>query len=139
MQLNDLVYHPMSLDILEFKIIGIHTYETHTIYSAKATHAIGACGKIEVSLAEDNHGVLRFISLDNEDKYEYGSGLQDFTEGLYYKNKQEARLAYYEAAKISFWTSMNEKERLYKQAKANYEKIENLIKVIKDDLKQPKE
>lgn len=137
MQINDIVFHPCSIDILEFKITGIHSYETHTIYSAKATNNVGACGRIEVSLAEDNHGILRFIGLDSES--EYSSGLQDFTEGLYYKNKQEARLAYYEAARVGSSSNLNEKERSFKAAKENHEKIENLIKVIKDSLKRPKE
>lgn len=137
MQINDLVFHPCSLDILEFKITGIHSYETHTIYSAKATHNVGACGRIEISLAEDNHGTLRFIGLDSES--EYSSGLQDFTEGLYYNNKQKARLAYYKLAEMNSSINLDQKERIYKEAKANHEKIVNIIKIIRDNLKEQKE
>lgn len=139
MQLNEIIYHPCSMDILEFKITGIHSYKTHTVYSAKATHNIGACGRIEVSLAEDQKGSLRFISLDDEQRYEYGSGLGDFTEGLYYTDKQEAKLAYYENHLTQAWTNMEHKERLYKEAKQNYEKIQNIIKVAKEDLIKPKD
>ena len=132
MQINDLVFHPCSLDILEFKITGIHSYETHTIYLAKATHNVGACGRIEKSLAEDSHGTLRFIGLDSES--EDSSGLQDFTEGMYYPNKQEAKLAYYKLAEMNSSINLDQKERIYKEAKANHEKIVNIIKIIRDDL-----
>lgn len=137
MKINDLVWHPMSIDILEFKIVAVTQYEDRVMYQARATHNIGACGRITVHLSEDKTGVLRFAGLDGE--HEYSSGLGDFVEGIYYSVREEARLAYYEVQETLAWSKMDKQERLYKQAKEQYEKVLDIIKVAKEDIKIQKE
>ena len=129
MQVNDLLYHPASIDIIEFKVTVVHTYENHIVYSAKATNNVGACGRVQVLVSEDTFGVLRFIKLDGD--YEYGNGLGDFIEGTYFTSLEQAKLAYYTIALTQACTNMEQKERLYKEAKRNYEKIKQLISVSK--------
>lgn len=132
LKINDILYHPMSLDIIAFKVFGLTQYEDHAVYKAKALNNVGACGRVEVLLTVDRKNKVRFIGLDND--YEHDSGLQDFVEGVYYLNEQEARGAYYQIHKSNAWSIMNNAEKRYKETKLAYEKILNIINVINKDL-----
>lgn len=129
MEIGTTLWHPCSVDIIEHKVTGILSYETETLYETKAVHNIGACGKVKVLLRQDNKGAYRFISLAGH--YEHDSGLQDFVEGVYYTDHTEAKLAYYKLHRLSSWSNMHKKEELFKQAKKDYEKLLNLIKIAK--------
>ena len=50
LQINTKLYHPCSLDIIEFKITGIRQYEDSTLYEAKALDNVGACSRVEILL-----------------------------------------------------------------------------------------
>lgn len=134
MQLGDLVYHPCSMDILKFKVIGILTYEDRVMYHIKAVENVGACGNIEVLIVADKHNILHYAGLYEE--YEYEQGLDDFVKGVYYTNKTKAKIAYYEQQRILVWSKMEEHKRRYEDSKKQYEKVLNIIKVAKDDLKE---
>lgn len=129
MELGTLLYHPSSIDIIEYKVTAIHTYENHTAYSAKSTGNVGACGNIQILVAEDTFGSLRFIKL--EEDYEYGNGLEDFTEGIYFTSIQQAKLEYYTKALHQAQANMEQKQRLYEEAKRRYNQIQQIISVIK--------
>ncbi len=132
MQLKDILYHPCSMDIIHFTVSGIRSYEDHTIYEATANSNVGACGRVKILLTVDRKGVIRFISL--ADDYEYDSGLQDFVEGVYYTSKIYARAAYYEQQLLLCKSNMDNKERVYKEAKARYVQVQTLIKDLKEEL-----
>ena len=78
LQINDKLYHPCSLDIIEFKIIGIRQYEDSILYEAKALDNVGACGRVEILLKIDKYDVIRFIGIKDSYNDEYGKGLEDF-------------------------------------------------------------
>jgi len=132
MEINDIVYHPCNMDIIQHKITGIRTYEDHVLYEAKAIHPVGASGRIEILLSEDKKGNIRFTGLIDDP--EYGNGLGDFVEGLYYKDQQKARLVYNEAQRILVWSNMEEKRRSYENAKFMYDKVEKIINTIKEEI-----
>lgn len=129
LKIGTMLYHPFSMDVTYHKIIAITEYEDHKIYHARAEANVGACGRVEVSLFLDKKGALRFIELDTS--HEYDDGLQDFVEGQYYTNKNEAMLVFYDIQKTLVWNSMNEKERLYKEAKDKYDRVVKLIETTK--------
>ena len=135
LQINDKLYHPCSLDIIEFKITGIRQYEDSTLYEAKALNNVGACGEVEILLKIDKYDVIRFIGIKDSYDDEYGRGLEDFVEGKYYLEKLEARLEHNEQQRILCWTSMENKRRAYEQSKAMYDKVEKIVQGIKNDLK----
>ena len=135
LQINDKLYHPCSLDIIEFKITGIRQYEDSILYEAKALNNVGACGKVEILLKIDKYDVIRFIGIKDSYEDEYGEGLEDFVEGKYYLEKLEARLEYNEQQRLLCWTSMENKRRIYEQSKAMYDKVEKIVQGIKNDLK----
>ena len=135
LQINDKLYHPCSLDIIEFKIIGIRQYEDSILYEAKALNNVGACGRVEILLKIDKYDVIRFIGIKDSYDDEYGRGLEDFVEGKYYLERLEARLEHNEQQRILCWTSMENKKRIYEQSKAMYDKVEKIVQGIKNDLK----
>lgn len=127
-KIGDRLWHPCELDVIEHKVIGILQYEDFTHIQAKAVDNVGACGRVEVLLHEQK-GRLRFVSLYGEEELPYASGLHDFVEGLYYKNEQEAKAAYYRIHKLIAWGSMDAAEKRLKEAKAYYEKISRLLDI----------
>ena len=135
LQINDKLYHPCSLDIIEFKIIGIRQYEDTILYEAKALNNVGACGKVEILLKIDKYDVIRFIGIKDSYDDEYGRGLEDFVEGKFYLERLEARLEHNEQQLSLCRTSMENKKRIYEQSKAMYDKVEKIVQGIKNDLK----
>ena len=135
LQINTKLYHPCSLDIIEFKITGIRQYEDSTLYEAKALDNVGACGRVEILLKIDKYDVIRFIGIKDSYDDEYGRGLEDFVEGKYYLEKLEARLEHNEQQLSLCRTSMENKKRIYEQSKAMYDKVEKIVQGIKNDLK----
>ena len=135
LQINDKLYHPCSLDIIEFKITGIRQYEDSTLYEAKALDNVGACGRVEVLLKIDKYDVIRFIGIKDSYDDEYGRGLEDFVEGKYYLKRLEARLEHNEQQRILCWDNMENKKRIYEQSKAMYDNVEKIVQGIKNDLK----
>ena len=135
LQINDKLYHPCSLDIIEFKIIGIRQYEDSTLYEAKALYNVGACGRVEVLLKVDKYDVIRFIGIKDSYDDEYGRGLEDFVEGKYYLERLEARLEHNEQQRILCWDNMENTRRIYETSKNMYDKVEKIVQGIKNDLK----
>lgn len=133
MKINDLVYHPCSIDVLEFKVIGIQYWSNATQsytkqYILKATSNVGACGKVEVLVMKYLDKYI-FIGLIDED-LPYASGLQDFVEGNYYSDKDKARLEYYRQQELLAYNNMDNKLKVYQEAKARYEQIKSIIQKI---------
>ena len=135
LQINTKLYHPCSLDIIEFKITGIRQYEDSTLYEAKVLDNEGACGREEVLLKIDKYDVIRFIGIKDSYDDEYGRGLEDFVEGKYYLKRLEARLEHNEQQRILCWDSMENKKRIYETSKNMYDKVEKIVQGIKNDLK----
>ena len=135
LEIGTKIYHPCSVDILEYKVISIAEYEYGIGYTLKATHNIGACGRVEVYVSQDKKDNLRFSGLSDDWEHIYDSGLQDFVEGIYYVDRDKARLEYYEKQRILVWTKLEERKRLYDDAKYTYDKVEKIIKQIKETLK----
>jgi hypothetical protein len=134
LSINDSVWHPCNMDIIEHKVISIRQFEDFNQYVLKAKNNVGACGKIEVIVSENN-GKLRFVELIDEENIEYASGLGDFIEGNYYTTLDEARLEYYEQQRILCWSNMEQKKRLYEEAKNRYDQVELLVKELKHIIK----
>ena len=135
LQINTKLYHPSSLDIIEFKITGIRQYEDSTLYEAKALDNVGACGRVEVLLKIDKYYVIRFIGIKDSYDDEYGRGLEDFVEGKYYLERLEARLEHNEQQRILCWDNMENTRRIYETSKNMYDKVEKIVQGIKNDLK----
>lgn len=135
LKINDTLYHPCSLDILQFKVTGVRQYENHVLYEAKADYNVGACGRVEVLLTIDKYNTIRFVGLEDSYNHEYANGLEDFIEGTYYKDRLEARLAYNEQQRILCWSNMENKRRIYEESKAMYDKVEKIVAGIKADIK----
>lgn len=145
MKVNDTMWHPCNMDIIEHKIISIHKFETETAkgvkhftqYNLRAVHNVGACGRVEVIISENN-GAFRFIELVDEDDIEYSSGLRDFIEGNYYATENEARLEFYKQQEILAWSRMTKNEQIFKESKIRYDQVKLLIKTIREDIKDEK-
>lgn len=141
-KIGDSLWHPCNMDIVEHKVTGINRYQIEikgepvlrTQYTTKAVHNVGACGRVEVIVSENN-GKLRFVELVDEDDIEYASGLQDFIEGNYYTDENEAKLEFCEQQRVLTWSSMERQKRLYDQSKANYERVKKLVSTIKELIK----
>ena len=133
MEIGDHLWHPCNMDIIEHKIIGIRSYEDSIQYETKSVRNIGASGKLELLLSHKENKIIFIGYVHGEDSIEYESGLQDFVEGLYYTDKKEAELKWYDQQRVLCWSNMDQKERLYKEAKANYEKVKAIIDRIKDE------
>ena len=137
-KINDSMWHPCNMDIIEHKVISIRQFDGFNHYVLKAVRNVGACGRLEVIVSENN-GKLRFVELVNEDTTEYASGLQDFIEGNYYTTKEQAELEFYEQQRILTWSSMESKKRLYEQALVNYNRVELLVNALKNKIKTIKQ
>ena len=135
LQINDKLYHPCSLDIIEFKVTGVRQYEDNVLYEAKALDNVGACGRVEILLKIDKYDVIRFIGIKDSYDDEYGRGLEDFVEGKYYLKRLEARLEHNEQQRILCWDNMENTRRIYEQSKDMYDKVEKIVQGIKNDLK----
>ena len=133
MQIGTLLWHPCSMDIIPHKIIGIREYEDHTIYESQAQGSVGACGKVTVLLTVDSQDIIRFMSLSQH--YEHESGLQDFVDGIYYTNHNQARLSYNEAQRTLVRSKMEEARRRYGDAKYTYDKVCKIIDSLKAELR----
>jgi hypothetical protein len=139
MNIGDKMWHPCSMDIIEHKVIGINQFEDDRgklfkHYTLKAVHNVGACGKVEV-IIDEHKGKFRFVELVNEENIEYSSGLQDFVEGNYYNNKEEAEIEFYEKQRILAVSSTWKYEQLLKEAQARVKQVEAIIKVAKESKK----
>jgi len=134
LKIGDFMWHPCSVDIIQHKITSIRQYEGYNHYVLKAVNNVGACGKIEV-IVDEHKGKFRFVELLDEDTTEYSSGLQDFVEGNYYTNENEAKLEFYQK---QFWLvseNMDNRKRLYEESKRSCEKLELFLKELKTLLK----
>lgn len=130
------MWHPCNMDIIEHKVIGVHEFEDYRgikfkHLTLKATHNVGACGKVEV-IIDDHKGKFKFVELVDEEIIEYSSGLQDFVEGNYYSTLEEARVEFYTQQKWLVVARVNELERLLNEAKTRLAQVESIIKVAKD-------
>jgi len=130
LEIGQKLWHPLSLDIIPHKIISITEYEDKTIYTSKALGKVGACGEVEVELIIDRKGTIRFIGLAKD--YEYDGGLQDFVEGQYFTLEADARRKYYDIQKTLAWANMDNKERIYKEAKVSYDRCVQILKELND-------
>lgn len=133
LEIGQSLWHPCSLDIIEHKIISIRQFEGFNHYVTRSVHSVGACSRIEVVL-DEHKGILRFVELLDEDDLPYAKELQDFVEGNYYANKKEAQLEFYNKQLILFRSSMGNKEKLYKEAVKSYERVNLLVKTIRESL-----
>ena len=136
LQVNDLLWHPMSMDIIPHKVVSKTEYEDRTVYVSRALGNVGACGRVEVELSVDRKGKIRFIGLAND--YESDSGLQDFVEGEYFRTKNEARTEYYKIQKSITQANMGHKERLYKEAKKSYDTCCRILDELKKEREEEK-
>lgn len=132
LKIGDNLYHPCSMDIMEHKVTSIHIHETFTEYVIKATHPIGACGYVESLIRENKKGVFIFIELVVDTKW--SSGLEDFVEGFYYQDKNEAKIEYYNIQLNLALSNKNRYEHLLEEATNRYNQVSNLIKVCKEEL-----
>ena len=132
-EINDSLWHPCNVDIIEHKVISIRQFEGFNHYVTKAVHNVGACGKVEVIL-DEHKDKLRFVELLNEEHIEYSSGLGDFVEGNYYLDKREAELEFYRQQETLTWSNMEQKKRWYEDAVKRYEQVKLIVKTIKESL-----
>lgn len=133
-KINDTIWHPCSVDIIEHNVISIRQFEDFNHYVLKAKRNVGASGRIEVIISENN-GVLRFVDFLDEESVAYASGLRDFVEGKYYLNKDEAELEFYENQRVLAWSNKEHKQRLFMEAENWYKQVELLVKNIKERIK----
>jgi len=129
LEIGQKLWHPCSIDIMEHEVISKTEYIDRVVYATKATHNIGACGKVEVELVVDKENKIRCIGLISN--CEHGSGLQDFIDGFYFVTRKEARKAYYDIQKTLAYSNMNNKKRLYEEAKEAYDKCCLVLKELK--------
>lgn len=134
-KIGDTLWHPCSVGIIEHKVTAIHQYEGFTHFTAKAVREVGACGKVQVVL-DCHKGRLRFVELLDEDSLPTASGLQDFVEGDYYTDKDEARRVFYDQQETLCRRAVERLEADLKAAKANYERVSLLVKTIKEQIKE---
>lgn len=134
-EINDFVWHPCSLDIIQYKVTCIKQFDGFNHYVLKAVKPVGACGRIEV-IIDEHKGKLRFVELIDGDEIPYSKGLQDFVEGNYFTDKREAQLEFYEKQRILTWSSMENRKRDYEAALKNYERVNLLVKTITDSIKE---
>jgi hypothetical protein len=114
---------------MKHKVIGIKTYEDFIHYHLKAVHNIGASGKLEV-IIHQNENRFWFIKLVDEENIEYASGLQDFIEGEYFLDERKAKLEFYRNQKVLAFSNMDQKKRWYEDAKARNKKVD-VLKAIR--------
>lgn len=131
LKIDQLVWHPCSMDIIEHKVISIRTFKSFNHYVLKATHNVGACGRVEVIISQ-NKDNLTFVELIDAENIQHASGLQDFIEGKYYVSKDEAELVFYNQ-QLSLWRGSIDK---HKTALVEAEKHYQRVKIIVDTAKQ---
>jgi len=134
-KIGDSIWHPCNMDIIEHKITGIRQYEDSVQYETKAVRNIGASGKLELLLSHKENKIIFIGYVHGEDSVDYESGLQDFVEGYYYIIKEEAELKFYEQQRTLTWSSTEKHKRLYEQSKQNLERVELLVKALKEKIK----
>jgi hypothetical protein len=133
LQINQSIWHPCSTDIIEHKVVAIHQYEKTTEYTLKAVRNVGACGRVEVIVRYSN-GKYLFVELVDEDDILYANGLQDFVGGLYYPEKEQARIAFYSIQERNAYSNMLRQETLYKESIKRYEQVMIILKEIRSSL-----
>ena len=132
LKIGQKLWHPLSLDIIPHEIISKTEFaDGLVIYTSKALGNVGACGRVEVELTIDRKGQIRFIGLAND--YEHDEGLQDFIEGKYYTVESDARREYYKIQEVLAWSNMNNKKRLYDEAKKSYNKCIQILKELNNE------
>lgn len=133
LKIGDRLWHPCSMDIIEHKVTSIRQFEDHNQYCLKATDNVGACGRVEVLIAEKK-GEFRFIGLLCD--YEHESGLQDFVEGNYYVTKDEAKLEFYNQQELLVLNRVQKCQRELNSAKSRLEKVKLMLKQARDSIKE---
>lgn len=128
------LWHPCSVDIIEHKVTCVKQYKGFTHYEAKAVRNVGACGRIEVIL-DEHKGKIRFVELVDEDEIEYSSGLQDFVEGIYYTDKRQAELEFYNNQVRITYSNVEQKKSWLQEAQKNHERVKLIVEKIKESLK----
>jgi len=130
LKIGDSVWHPCNSDVVEYKIINIQEYvatqlcDNITRYIVKAVHNVGGFGTIEIILDETNDK-LRFVGVFGGD---YADGLKDYLEGVYYVNKKEAKLKFYEIQRTLVLPNV------YEETKKSFGDIDFLIKTLKEEI-----
>lgn len=119
LKVKDTLWHPCSVDIIEHVVVTKMESEGHSVYVSRAVRNVGVCGRVGVELSVDRKGVVRFVGL--ADDYENDNGLQDLVEGIYYRTRREARIAYYIIQKSLTETNMNNTKCIYQEAKKSYD------------------
>ena len=138
LKIGDTLWHPCNYDVIEHKIKGVREYEDFVQYETQAVRNVGASGRIQLLLSHRENKILFVGYVNGEESIYAESGLMDFVEGYYYTNKSEAEVVYYENQRILSWSSMNKHKQLYEQSKKNYDKVEKLVKDLKEKVKQLK-
>jgi predicted nucleotidyltransferase len=138
LEIGQSLWHPCNMDIIEHRITGIRQYEDCVQYETKAVRNIGASGKLSLLLSHKDSRITFIGYVHGEESVEYESGLQDFVEGKYYTNYDEARLEFHEQQRILAWSNMNNKKRLYDEAKARHDQVDLLVKELKTSIKKGK-
>jgi predicted nucleotide-binding protein (sugar kinase/HSP70/actin superfamily) len=133
-KVNDPIWHPCNMDIIEHKVISIRQFDGFNHYVLKAKHDVGACGKLEV-IIDEHKGNLRFVELLDEENIEYSSGLQDFVEGNYYTDLNKAKLSFYTQQETLAWSNMEQKKRWYEDAVKRHNQVKLLVKELKELIK----
>lgn len=134
MQINDKLYHPWSMGILEFIVVSIREFKNFKQYVLHSVENVGACGTIEI-LVQENNEELRFVELlAVTDNGEYSNGLEDFIEGFYFKSKTKARLDLYKQQKVLAYTNWENSKRLCEEAKKRLDQVELLVKELSEEL-----
>lgn len=136
-KIGDEFFHPCSIDIMQHKVVSIRQFNGFNHYVLKATHNIGACGKLEV-IIDEHKGKFRFVELIDEENIEHARGLQDFIEGDYYRTLDEARIVFYDKQRTLYQLSVYDKERILAEAKRNLERVEAIIKQAKASIEERK-
>ena len=132
-EVGDSVWHPCSLDIIEHKVTSITQYEGFTHCNVRSVKNVGACGRVEVIL-DVRKDTLLFVELVDEDILPYARGLQDFVEGKYYTNLNEAKIEFYKVQESLARQDMEDCDRRYKESAKRFKQITLLIQTLKEDI-----
>ncbi len=139
LNIGDILWHPCSMDIIKHKVIGINKFidfrkKEFVHYTLKATDNVGACGRIEI-IIDEHKGKYRFVELINEDNIKYASGLQDFIEGNYYTDENEAKVEFYDKQYYLCSERVRKIKSSLAEAERDFERVKAIIKVAKDNIK----
>lgn len=122
---GDTLYHPCSIDIIEFTVTAVITTEHGVSFQAKSKHDVGACRKVEVLLSSDKFGKLFYSDLLTDCEYE--DGLWDFVEGRYFLSKELARMHFYKIQRELINQKVDHFKRMYEQAKYDLERVDKIL------------